>query len=126
MNNSEFKVPENYFHEKKVALKQIPSKRKNLFQLHPWGSGLSIAASICLLITLSLYYLKPQPTNPTSLAQVSAAAIDEFISYSPYSAYPETYFLEVESIDLEEANTVEVFDEEQIDEYLNEYTNEFL
>jgi|GEM_PF-3424489 len=126
MNNSDFKVPEDYFRQKKVSLKQISTKRNNVFRLQPWGSGLSIAASICLLIAFSFYYLYPQQANQQNLKQVSASALDEFISYSPYSAYPEAYLLEEESIELEHTNAVELFNEEQIDSYLNEYTNEFL
>lgn len=126
MDNSDFKVPKDYFRQKKVSLKQISTERRNVFQLYPWRSGFSIAASICLLISLSLYYLYPQDNKQDKLEQVSASALDEFISYSPYSAYPEAYLLEEESIEWEETNAVKLFNEESIDNYLNEYTNEFL
>jgi hypothetical protein len=126
MNNSEYKVPENYFLEKKAILKRIPARQKNIFQLHPWRSALGIAASISLIIALGLNYSKATLKTPINLNQVSAIAIDEFISYSHYSAYPEAYLLEEESIDIEISNSGELFNEDQIDDYLNEYTNEFL
>ncbi len=126
MNKSEFKVPENYFREKKALLKEIPSKRKNIFQLYPWPSALSAAASIALLIGLALNYNEENFVEPENLDQISASAIDEFISYSPYAAYPETYLLEEDNLEMELSNTDELFEHELIDDYLNQYTNEFL
>ena len=126
MNNSNYKVPENYFHEKKAVLKRIPALRENIFQLHPWRTAFTIAASLCLFIALGLAYLTPTSSNSTNLDQISATAIDEFITYSSYSAFPETYLLEEENIQLEPNKSLELFNDDQIDEYLNEYTNEFL
>tara|TARA_R110002050_G_scaffold30928_3_gene79140 strand:+ start:4308 stop:4688 length:381 start_codon:yes stop_codon:yes gene_type:complete len=126
MNNSEYKIPEGYFTQKKAALKQIPQQERRIFKLPRWQKGLTMAASLALLIATGIYYLNFNSNSEESLNKVSLSALDEFISYSPYSAYPETYLYEESDFDLEEMQSEQLFDEEQLDSYLDQYSNEFL
>jgi hypothetical protein len=126
MNNPEYNIPEDYFAKKKIALKQIPHRKSTVIKMPRWQNGLAIAASLSLLIVAGIYYFNNNTPEEASLNMVSEAALDEFISDSPYSAYPETYLFEEESIELGDLNSEQLFDEEQLDNYLNQYTNEFL
>jgi len=126
MINPEYNIPEDYFAKKKIALKKIPHRKSTVIKMPRWQNSLAIAASLSLLILAGIYYFNHSNPAEASLNMVSEAALDEFINDSPYSAYPEIYFFEEESIELGDLNSEQLFDEEQLDYYLNQYTNEFL
>tara|TARA_R110001592_G_scaffold43005_3_gene139586 strand:+ start:2023 stop:2403 length:381 start_codon:yes stop_codon:yes gene_type:complete len=126
MNNPEYNIPEDYFAKKKIALKQIPHRENKVIKMPRWHNSLAIAASLSLLIVAGIYYFNYNRPEEANLNMVSEAALDDFISDSPYSAYPETFLLEEEAIDLSDLDSEQLFDEEQLDNYLNQYTNEFL
>tara|TARA_R110000868_G_scaffold48994_7_gene158375 strand:+ start:698 stop:1078 length:381 start_codon:yes stop_codon:yes gene_type:complete len=126
MNNPEYNIPKDYFAKKKIALKQIPHRENKVIKMPRWQNSLAIAASLSLLIVAGIYYFNYNRPEEANLNMVSEAALDDFISDSPYSAYPETFLLEEEALDLSGLDSEQLFDEEQLDNYLNQYTNEFL
>jgi len=126
MSKPEYNIPAGYFEQKNAQLKQIPQQERGIIKFPRWQNALAIAASISLLIAAGLYYTHYNTTKNAGLNQVSASALNEFISYSPYSAYPETYLFEEQSLELEEVSSEQLFNEEQLDRYLNQYDNEFL
>lgn len=126
MNNPEYNIPEDYFSKKKIALKQIPHRKSKVIKIPRWQNSLAIAASLSLLIVAGIYYFNYTNPREATLNMVSEAALDDFISDSPYAAYPETFLWEEEGIDLSDLDSEQLFDEEQLDNYINQYTHEFL
>ena len=126
MNNSEYTIPKDYFAKKKTALKEIPSQAPKHRTTRLWSQRLAVAASISLLLFTSFYYWNLSEIKESKFNKISEAALNEFLENSPYSYYPEAYFLEVDDIELHELDIESPLNEEEVQLYLNQYHNAIL
>lgn len=113
-----FKVPENYFEENKRKLLSIPDE--NASKVIPlWQKILPITAIAAAFVISVILFQPDEATDP--VANIPDTEIEEYL-YAEYGFDIEKEVIENDNIlsELEETDPIEDWDDEDIDEILNE------
>lgn len=122
MNEKGFKIPENYFEQRKASLKGIAEenpkvpKRKTIKLFGPW-----LAAAAVIAIALFLIPGKP-PKPEVQLSELQTEVLMDFLSEDPYAVYPESFI----QIDDTLTNDWDIISEDDLEHYLDNRTYEYL
>lgn len=124
MEQKGFKIPDDYFGQKKANLRAIAEQdlRQNKSKRFKRNWYWMAAAA---LIALAVYLIPFQQKESENLqfSDLQEEEIIDFLSEDPNAIYPESFV----SFHLEDSlSDVEAFDEELIENYLNENTIDYL
>lgn len=122
MKEQGFKIPENYFENRKASLKAITEKpesspiRSISQKLGPWLAAAAI-------LTLGFFLLPKEPTETElKFSEVQTENLMDFLSEDPYAVHPESFFELEDSSD----SYLEIIPEDELEYYLDQHTYEYL
>lgn len=123
MEQKGFKIPEDYFSQKKADLRSITeshtaAQKKDHYPWH-W-----FAAAAVIALAVFLFPFESTETDESwEFSDLQEAEIIEFLSEDPHAVYPESFV----SFQLEDSlSNDEDLDAELIENYLNEHTIDYL
>lgn len=124
MNDKGFKIPENYFEERKASLKQIAleqgKEKSPRHRLQTW-TWLSAAAAV-IAIALFLLPFEKDTSPELHFSELEADNLMDFLSEDPYAVYPESFIQMEDSLD----SHWELIDADDLENYLDTHTYEYL
>ncbi len=121
MKEQGFKIPDNYFEQRKESLKEISqaeplSSKPSPLRLWPW---LAAAASIVVAIIL---FPTEHSQDKMEFSNLHSEQVLEFLSEDPYAVHPES-FLELSD---SSENDWQIIDLQELEHYLDNRSYEYL
>ena len=120
MKEKGFKIPEDYFTQKKIELKKIAREEKpsksNAIQLKRNYYYLVAAAILAISFFIIYPSANPQDSYSISFSELQEAEVINFLIEDPIGVYPES-FISLPENQLDSLNNLDI---ELIDAYLDE------